>query len=741
MRTDIHHPTKVLSQQVLNAHGNIFPAILNTLKEPLFLFDDKFKMAWHNKACNELYHYVSGKQLDSNFDFNELLTPEQQLLFRDYLEKALSGEQAHFEWKYMQSITKWLSVSLYPFIADNGAFVGICGSLRDITDKKKSYEIIRENEEKYRTLVESLSEGVILQTLDRKVLTVNKSAELILNLAAGELMEKGFPCPGWKLLDENEKEIPGERLFYKKNGKLNSVKSKTIGLQKMDHIQWLKVSVSCVRNSQNNEPYAHVISFEDITEQKRISKEMEVLSMVARETLNAVMILQLSGEVLWINEGFTRLTGYLPEEILGGTSRDMLNGPETDIQVLEEMKYCRMNGLPFNTEHVIYTKEGKKVWAKIEGQPIKDEKGSISRFFVIVTDITEGKKIMQEMEVLSLIAKETTNGIIIFEKVSGEVSWINEGFTRLTGFPAKDIIGKNPALVLPGPETDQRTLKYMGRQIENNLSYKGDLLIYTKDGSKRLHHVTGQPIKDVNGRVTRYFAISTDITERYRLEEERLQKEIEQQKEIARVMLKAREVERNELGRELHDNINQILATVKLQLSHCLENYKTGKPVLARSLNNIKEAMGEIRRLSHKMVMPRFSESCLKEKLQGLIANYTCQQTIELVAKEWDDKGIPPAIKETLFRIVQEQLSNIQKHARAKRIVVHIKNDCKTIAMSIEDDGVGFNTRQKKNGIGLTNITNRVESYNGTSQFISAPGKGCLLSITIPVPGARPNLM
>ena len=737
MRTENHRSgSKTLSQQFLNTHGNIFPAILNTLKEPLFLFDDKFKMAWHNKACNELYQYVSGKQLDSNFDFNELLTKEQQLLFRDYLEKALGGEQAHFEWKYMQSITKWLCVSLYPFTADNGDFVGICGSLRDITDRKKSYEIIRENEEKYRTLVESLSEGVILQTLDKKVLTVNKSAALILDLAAEELMEKGFPYPGLKLLDENEKEIPGERLFYKKNGKINSVKSKDIGLQKTDHIQWLRMNVSCVRNSQNNEPYAHVISFEDITEQKRISKEMEVLSMVARETLNAVMILQLSGEVLWINEGFTRLTGYQPEEIMGGTSREMLNGPETDMQVLEEMKYCRTNGLSFNAEHVIYSKEGKKVWAKIEGQPIKDEKGSISRFFVIVTDITEEKKIMQEMEVLSLIAKETTNGIIIFDKASGEVLWTNEGFTRLTGFLAGDVIGKNPALLLQGPETNQHTLKGMSRQIENNLSYNGDLLIYAKDGSKRLHNVTGQPIKDANGDVTKYFAISTDITERYRLEEERLQKQIEQQKEITLVTLQAREAERNELGRELHDNINQILATIKLQLSHCLENYKTGKPVVARSLKNIQEAMGEIRCLSHKMVMPRFSESCLKEKLQGLIANYTYKQTIELVAKEWNDKLMPPAIKETFFRIVQEQLSNIQKHARANRIVVHIKNDHGTAAMSIEDDGIGFNTRQKRNGIGLTNIINRVESYNGTSQFISAPGKGCLLSITIPLPEA-----
>jgi len=957
---------------------NLFPAILDTLEEALFLFDDKFKIVWYNKTCNELYQYVSGKPIDSNFDFNELLTKEQQPLFYDHLNKVLTGEEAHFEWKYNQSITKWLSVSLYPFTAGNGKFMGICGSLRDITEKKinelvllrntavlnnisdaviytdleqrviyfnksaekiygiawheitgrlltdvilyeymddtkenamqvigkkgnwegkivytrrdgkkvymlsavtrltdknestvgliatnkditeeeqnrqqslqhqdningiinnikegvllidsdftiltynqraynlekkigtilragenladllpecrkkpvlqyldltlkdkpveyevlypgntwlliyfvpvknkkgdikqicityrditerkESEERIRAKEKKYRTLVNSLSAGVILQTLDNKILTVNKSAELILGVTTNELKQKGFPSPCQAIIDENEKEISHEQLFFHKNGKISYVKNKVIGLQKREGIQWLRLNSAGFSNSRDTENDAVVISFEDITEQKRISGEMEVLSMVAKETVNAVCILLPDGEVLWANEGLTRLTGFSPEEIIGTKSRPMFVGPDTDLNVFNRMTYQRENGLSFKEELVIYTKARKKLWVIVTGQPIRDASGKVSRYFSLVTDITEEKKVIQEMEVLSMVAKETNNSVIIFDKVSGDTLWVNEGFTRLIGYTAADIVGKNPLTVLTGPETDRAVLKYMSEQIENDLSYYFDgILIYAKDGSKRLHQITGQPIKDVNGRVTKYFAIGTDITERRRLEEERLQKEIEQQKEIARVTLQTREAERNELGLELHDNINQILGAVKLQLSYCLMDYKAGKPVVEKSLEHIQQAMEEIRNLTHEMVMPRFLECCLKDKLSKLIANYNYAQTIQLEAAAWNDEMIPLTIKETFFRVAQEQLNNIQKHACADRITIQIKNDTGTAVMTIEDNGIGFDPHQKRNGIGISNIHKRVELHNGTSRFISAPAKGCMLSVSIPL--------
>ena len=959
----------------------IFPAILNTLEEPLFLFNSEFKFVWHNKACNDLYEYVSGKPIDCSFDFNELLTPEQQPLFYDHLRKVLAGEKAHFEWRYNKAIIKWISVSLYPFAAEDGRFTGICGSMRDITEKKinefvllrntavldniseaviytnseekvvyvndsaeniyawsagdmtgkrffdlirfdylddskqnaekliaekktwegkvaftrkdgeriyllasitpltdkygntigliiagkdisneesnriqslrhqenldaiinnitegvllidsdltilsfneRAYalemrmdtrlkvgkkitdllpeyrqdtvsgyfastlkghlleyevlypdntwllinfvpvkneedkihriiitsrditerkhaeELIKLNEKKYRTLVNSLSEGVILQTADNEILTVNKSATQILGVTIDELKHKGFFCRECSIVDENENELSQKDFFFKKSGKANQFKNKVIGLKQNDEIQWLKLNAASVSGSHDNESNAVVLSFEDITEQKRISAEMEILSLVAKETDNAVCILLPQGEVQWVNEGLTRLTGFSADEIIGTTSRPMFLGPDSDPGVYKKMAFFRERGLPFKEEVVLYTKSREKKWVLIHGQPIRDAKGVVSRYFSLVTDITDEKRAIQEIEVLSMVAKETNNSVIIFENaVDSDILWVNEGFTRVTGFSLEEIVGKNAVEVLTGPETDRSILTDMRRQISNNLPYTGELLIYSKDGSTRLHQVSGQPIKDADGRVTKYFAIGTDITEHRRLEEERLQKEVEQQREITRITINIQESERNELGKELHDNINQILGAVKLQLSFCVSHDAVEtKPILAQCVENLQEAMTEIRNLSHKMVMPRFSKTTLQQELDRLISKYTKSAMFQLEVADWKEEKVPPTIKETFFRIAQEQLNNIQKHANADNVLIRLRQDGRSAALYIKDNGVGYDSSRSEKGIGISNMINRAEAYNGTCRFVSEPGKGCSVSVNIPLRG------
>jgi len=587
-----------------------FPAILDILEEALFLFDTCFRMAWHNKACDALYYSATGTHINKHFDFNELLTEEQQLVFADNLRQVLKGEKMHFEWNYQKkSVSRWVSVSLYPYRTADGVVAGICGSMRDITERKNADYLIRTNEKKYRTLVNSLSEGVILQTPGRKMLTANQSAVQILGVTLEELVKKGFPLPEWEMVDKNEKPVSCDNFFCRKNGRISPVKDKALGIRRGNSIQWLKLNMAGVSDAPNGEPYAIAISFEDITEKKMTSRELRVLSMVAKETLNAVLILKPAGEAVWMNEGFTRLTGYSREEIVGTVSREMLSGPGTDDITQQEMTHSRRNGLPFQKEQVMYTKDGVKKRVRVDGQPMRDENGELSMFFVIVTDITEQR----------------------------------------------------------------------------------------------------------------------------RMEEERLQNQLNQQKEITRVMMQAQEAERDNLGRELHDNINQLLAATALQLSYCSSNYKQARPVIEDCRKNVMMAIDEIRHLSHKMVMPYFSVSNLSCELNWLIAHYKHTPLhIQLDTSGWKDADVQPAIKETLFRIAQEQMGNIHKHAQASKVSMHISTGEETAQLSICDDGIGFDTSQEKKGIGITNIINRAEAYNGTSHFTSAPGKGCRLLVTIP---------
>jgi len=216
--------------------------------------------------------------------------------------------------------------------------------------------------------------------------------------------------------------------------------------------------------------------------------------------------------------------------------------------------------------------------------------------------------------------------------------------------------------------------------------------------------------------------------------EEAIQKnQAERQKELTRAILQAQEMERNALGRELHDNINQILASINLKLCYLLEAPGNHPDMINECKENVQYAIQEVRNLSHRMVIPPFSDTTLKAELAVLLKNYSYKQTVRLDCSRLQEAAIPLAVKETLFRIAQEQLNNIAKHANAATIDVRLDSDTRRVHMAIRDNGIGFDLLQKRKGIGLANIVNRAEAYHGTVGIYSEPGKGCLLNVTIPI--------
>jgi PAS domain S-box-containing protein len=236
--------------------------------------------------------------------------------------------------------------------------------------------------------------------------------------------------------------------------------------------------------------------------------------------------------------------------------------------------------------------------------------------------------------------------------------------------------------------------------------------------------------KEYSGAVVMHI----DISELRRLEQERLKSILEEQKKITRLVLQAEEEERTRLGQELHDNISQLMAAIKMKLGFCLAHPENSLPVIGECLEYVQEAMSEARNLSHKMVLPRFEENGFKQSIELLAQKYQSDEKfIRLEMSRLEENRISAGIRETLYRIIQEQLNNIEKYAHASEVVIQILTYPDHVAFVIRDNGVGFDLNKKTNGIGLTNIFNRAESYNGSAKIITEPGKGCTLLIEIPI--------
>jgi two-component system sensor histidine kinase UhpB len=223
-----------------------------------------------------------------------------------------------------------------------------------------------------------------------------------------------------------------------------------------------------------------------------------------------------------------------------------------------------------------------------------------------------------------------------------------------------------------------------------------------------------------------------NITEKKMMEQAIINQKIEEQKTVARAIIQAQEKERNHIGRELHDNINQILATAKMLLSVACKRNEDTKQLIKYPLELIENSIEEIRILCHELVTT-VKDIDLQIMIRNLLNNFSQHTAIRTKFTYLESYNtISDDLKLNIYRIMQEQLNNILKHASAQKVTVSVQVDKAGIIVSVADDGIGFNVNEKSKGIGISNMKNRVESYNGKVDIISSPGDGSTLHIVVP---------
>lgn len=250
-----------------------------------------------------------------------------------------------------------------------------------------------------------------------------------------------------------------------------------------------------------------------------------------------------------------------------------------------------------------------------------------------------------------------------------------------------------------------------------------------KSGDVMLVEITFYKI-DFLGKIAMQAQVN-DVTEKYRLEKELAEGQKLKQQQITEAVLSAQEKERKCLGEELHDNINQILATSRLFLSTAIQ--ENNFEFIVKGQEYISMAMEEIRKLSKKLITPAFIRSGLNNSIDDLIENTMAAKKITIKSEIDlpDETDLDEGLKLTIYRIMQEQLNNIIKHAEASAVSILIRKKEDVVILSIVDNGKGFDMNQERNGIGITNINSRAGLYNGKVEIDSSPGNGCRLNVTL----------
>ena len=248
-------------------------------------------------------------------------------------------------------------------------------------------------------------------------------------------------------------------------------------------------------------------------------------------------------------------------------------------------------------------------------------------------------------------------------------------------------------------------------------------------------------LRNADGKAYRMIGYMQDMSKQRRLEE-RLALEIKlKEKQIAEATKEAKETERSDIGKELHDNVTQLLGASRLYLDMAKRGGKDSEFYLGRSSEYTSTAIEEIRKLTKELTTDTIKSLGLCEAIETIVRDTMEVNPVKISCslKSFIEQSVNDKFKLNVFRIVQEQLNNILKHAKATAVTISLSQNKKTIILTISDNGVGFDTGKKRKGIGVDNIKSRAASYNGTADFVSRPGQGCVLNITFAVTEALLN--
>ena len=260
----------------------------------------------------------------------------------------------------------------------------------------------------------------------------------------------------------------------------------------------------------------------------------------------------------------------------------------------------------------------------------------------------------------------------------------------------------------------------------------------TRDG-RRLTLLHSAEIIELGGRLC-VLRVSHDITERKRAETERDEsrsREAQARAEYTLQLIAAQEAERTRIARELHDSLGQNLLLIKnrAELQAAGEKLPAGLREEFQNISDIaSQAIAEVRQISYDLHPPQLDFLGLTRALRALIETTRESGAIAIDGKfDSVDDLFPREAATNVYRIVQESLNNILKHARAKRARITLERDVHEVLLKIEDEGCGFNTGAGGKGLGLKNIAERVRMLGGKLKLDSQPDRGTRIEITIPI--------
>lgn len=284
---------------------------------------------------------------------------------------------------------KWVRDRAFPIKDENGTVVRLAGITEEITESRLMQSELKEQEELLRQMAENISGVFYLSDwVNDKVLYTSSQFETLYGLPLDTLYENRS---SWHQAVHPD-DLKDLLKTFKKEAPLGTFDYEFRLLMKDGSIKWVRDRAFPIKDQKGKVVRMAGIT-EDITRQKEAEERIETLSLVASETVNGVLIQDPTGKIEWSNKGFTKISGYEPEEILGKRPWSFLSGEKTNTKLTELTFKKVKEGKSFTTENTLYSKNGMPIWISLAVTPIFDSSGRLNRMVSIGTDISKQKEL------------------------------------------------------------------------------------------------------------------------------------------------------------------------------------------------------------------------------------------------------------------------------------------------------------------------------------------------------------
>ncbi len=454
------------------------------------------------------------------------------------------------------------------------------------------------------------------------------------------------------------------------------------------------------------------------------------------------------GHFLHVNPALCRFLGYSAEELRQMTWADVTH-PDDYERSAELVRQLLAGEIPvIEVEKRYRHKDGSCVCGHVSVSLVRDDEGRPLHRTVQIVDITRRVAMQEQLRASeryfrSLI--ENALDVITVLEADGTIRYESPAIERVLGYTSEERIGTNAFSYLDPDDAVRLERLVMRGSRTSGAAAAIQFRARHKDGSWRYLEAAGRNLLD-DPAVAGIVVNSRDITERKAMERalresrETLRRSHQELQSFTGVLMTAAEEERARLARELHDDLNQRLAALSLELGQLRRQKPFSAGALAQRLAGLEELVGQlsddVRNMAYRLHPATLDYLGLEAALDSECDQFSAREGIAVELKSHGlPEELPRDVSLCLYRVAQESLRNVARHARSDRARVTVTGDGAGIRLCVEDFGQGFNPvpSGRGAGLGIISMAERVRLVGGQLTVRSEPGKGTRVEAWVPV--------